>query len=414
MGKKLMKNSYRKSIKRDFAFYIILYILSSLLLSLLCSELCLWKQNQIRQKYMREYKNKTEQIAPNGSIGQNFYNNDGIEIEIHYALNIFSLFTPFDKIKYNILGVASGVIYPLSFIVCLAVISILFYKIRLQTPLELLGAAADKITDNNLDFEIHYDRPDEFGHLCQSFEKMRCALRDNNLELWRQIEERKRLNAAFAHDLRTPLTVLKGQSEILVKYIPELPKEKIIDTAKMMQRHITRLENYVNTMHTLQRLEDIDIQKQPIDIETLFRQLQITGASVCTDKTFLWKQNIAKHSDKVYFSQEETINLDLSVIMQIYENLLSNAVRYAQNTIAVFIYITSEYFSITVSDDGAGFSARDLLEATKPFYKAAGKTESDHLGMGLNICKVLCEKHSGCLKLENKNGAVVTASFPIK
>lgn len=418
MGKKLRKKSFHKSIKKDFAFYIILYIFSSLLLGFVCSQLFLYGQNQIREKYYDEYRKKIEYIEGKPSTAYHFYNDNDVKIEIHYSLDLVALFTPIDKLKYDILGIASGVVYPLSFIVCLGLVSILFYRKVLQKPLELLGAAADKIADNNLDFTIHYDRPDEFGRLCQSFEKMRSALRDNNLELWRQIEERRRLNAAFAHDLRTPLTVLKGQSEMLVKYTPELSEEKIIETAKMMQRHIARLENYVNTMNTLQRLEDIEIQKSPISIEMLFHQLQITGASICTDKTFLLKQMMIEPCEKTISLSKETIhskkiNLDASVIMQVYENLLSNAMRYAQNTIIISPFIKDNYFYIAVSDDGPGFSAKDLSEATKPFYKAAEKTQQEHFGMGLNICKILCEKHSGFLKLDNKNGAVVTAEFLI-
>jgi signal transduction histidine kinase len=64
-----------------------------------------------------------------------------------------------------------------------------------------------------------------------------------------------------------------------------------------------------------------------------------------------------------------------------------------------------------VSDDGRGFSDKDLCEATKPFYKAAESAAQEHLGMGLNICKVLCEKHGGFLTLKNKGGAAVTAAF---
>lgn len=407
MGKDSINKSVRKSIKKDFALYIILYIFSSLLLGFLCSGLFLQGQNQLRKKYQQEYEKKIGRIEKNPDTARIFYDND-VKIEMHYTLDILTLFTPLDEIKYNILGIASGAVYPLSFIVCLGITSILFYKISLQKPLEILGAAADKIADNDLDFEIHYARPDEFGWLCQCFEKMRSALRDNNLELWRQIEERRQLNAAFAHDLRTPLTILKGQSEMLVKYTPELSEKKIIETAEMMQRHIARLENYVNTMNTLQRLEDIEIQKSPVDIETLYNQLRTTGASICTDKTF-----------KIFsFLKEEVhsikINLDTAVLMQVFENLLSNAVRYAQNTVTVSIYIKNNYFHLIIADDGAGFSTKDLSEATRPFYKAAGKTGQEHFGMGLNICKILCEKHGGFLKLESKNGAVVTAGFPIK
>lgn len=180
MGKKLRKKSFHKSIKKDFAFYIILYIFSSLLLGFVCSQLFLYGQNQIREKYYDEYRKKIEYIEGKPSTAYHFYNDNDVKIEIHYSLDLVALFTPIDKLKYDILGIASGVVYPLSFIVCLGLVSILFYRKVLQKPLELLGAAADKIADNNLDFTIHYDRPDEFSRLCQSFEKMRSALRDNN------------------------------------------------------------------------------------------------------------------------------------------------------------------------------------------------------------------------------------------
>lgn len=415
MGKKLRKKSFRKSIKKDFAFYIILYIFSSLLLGFICSQLFLYAHKQIRKKYYDEYQNKIEYIEGKPNTAYHYYNDNDVKIEIHYSLDILTLFTPVDRIKSNILGIASGVVYPLSFIVCLSLISILFYKKILQQPLELLGAAADKIADNNLDFTIHYDRPDEFGRLCQSFEKMRSALHNNHLELWRQIEERRRLNAAFAHDLRTPLTVLKGQSDILIKYTPELSEEKIIETAKMMQRHIARLENYVNTMNTLQRLEDIEIHCKSVDMVHFVKQLRDTGACICTDKRFVFQKT---QYPSLSFGEEDLcsvqIALDVPIILQVYENLLSNAVRYAEEQVTVSTQMIDNNFHITVSDDGAGFSAQDLCEATRPFYKAAGRPDQEHFGIGLNICKVLCEKHGGFLKLENKNGAAVTAAFQIE
>lgn len=111
--------------------------------------------------------------------------------------------------------------YLICFIFCIAVTSVLFYKRQLQEPITILDHAAGKIAENNLDFKIIYDKEDELGKLCVSFEKMRQALQESNEEMWRQMEERKRLNAAFAHDLRTPLTVLKGQVELLRKYAAE-------------------------------------------------------------------------------------------------------------------------------------------------------------------------------------------------
>ena len=133
-------------------------------------------------------------------------------------------------------------------------------------PLAILDHAAGQIADNNLDFKVVYNREDEMGKLCASFEKMRVALQESNEEMWRQMEERKRLNTAFSHDLRTPLTVLKGQSELLQQYAPKMSAEKVIGTSEMMHRHIVRLEAYVQTMSDLQRLEDIEIIRKQMCI----------------------------------------------------------------------------------------------------------------------------------------------------
>ena len=98
---------------------------------------------------------------------------------------------------------------------CIIAAALLFYRNRLKKPLAELRTASEKIANNDLDFSIDYDNNDELGQLCASFEIMRTTLADNFSKMWRQVEERKALNAAFAHDLRTPLTVLKGYNEML-------------------------------------------------------------------------------------------------------------------------------------------------------------------------------------------------------
>ena len=113
-------------------------------------------------------------------------------------------------------------------------------------------AASEKISNNDLDFSIEYDSKDELGQLCTSFEIMRTALANNFTEMWRQVEERKQLNAAFAHDLRTPLTVLKGYNEML--QASDNPQTR--ETAVTMGKHILRMETYVSSMSNLRRLED--------------------------------------------------------------------------------------------------------------------------------------------------------------
>lgn len=389
----------RKSIKTAFTTSMLVCIISALLLSLVLSNVCQWGQSRYYEKYQVQFGVSDPEMV----IG--FDRTDDEQkgsITYQTPLNMFDYFTPTERTVYNILGFLSVGIYPICFIFCIVATSILFYKRHMQKPLAILDHAASQIADNNLDFNIAYDKEDELGKLCASFEKMRQALQESNEEMWRQMEERKRLNAAFSHDLRTPLTVLKGQSELLRQYAPKMTAEKVSDTSEMMHRHIVRLEEYVQTMGELQRLEDIEIVRQPITLEELCRQLEETGEAVRNGKGF---------SYEVTGAWDSGLNIDMAIVMRVYENLLANAVRFAKEKIMVSAESQDGYLYLTVSDDGAGFAKKDLENATKPFYKTVRETDNEHFGMGLNICKILCEKHGGYIRLSNRDGAVVTAAF---
>jgi signal transduction histidine kinase len=389
----------RKSIKTAFTTSMLVCIVSALLLSLALSSCCQWGQSQIYKQYQFEFGVSDPEMV----IGfDRTADEQKGSISYQTPLNIMDHFTPADRTIYNILGFLSIGVYPICFIFCIVATSILFYKRHMQKPLAILDHAAGQIADNNLDFKIVYDKEDELGKLCASFEKMRQALQESNEEMWRQMEERKRLNAAFSHDLRTPLTVLKGQSELLRQYAPQMTAEKLSDTSEMMHRHIVRLEEYVQTMGELQRLEDIEIVRHSITLGALCRQLEETGEAVCDKKGF---------SYEVIGNRDSGLNIDASIVMRVYENLLANAVRFAKEKIMVSAESQEGYLYLTVSDDGAGFAKKDLENATKPFYKTVRETDNEHFGMGLNICKILCEKHGGYIRLSNRDGAVVTAAF---
>lgn len=389
----------RKSIKTAFTTSMLVCIVSALLLSLALSSCCQWGQSQIYKQYQFEFGVSDPEMV----IGfDRTADEQKGSISYQTPLNLMDHFTPADRTIYNILGFLSIGVYPICFIFCIVATSILFYKRHMQKPLAILDHAAGQIADNNLDFKIVYDKEDEMGKLCSSFEKMRQALQESNEEMWRQMEERKRLNAAFSHDLRTPLTVLKGQSELLRQYAPKMTAEKVSDTSEMMHRHIVRLEEYVQTMGALQRLEDIEIVRQSITLEALCRQLEETGEAVRNGKGF---------SYEVTGAEDSGLNIDIAIVMRVYENLLANAVRFAKDKIMVSAESQDGYLYLTVSDDGAGFAKKDLENATKPFYKTVRETDNEHFGMGLNICKILCEKHGGYIRLSNRDGAVVTAAF---
>lgn len=85
----------------------------------------------------------------------------------------------------------------ITYLVCFILAGFVFYRSKIRKPLILLTASAGRIAENDLDFSIAYDRTDELGLLCKAFEKMRSALESNNREMWWQMNERKKLNAAL-------------------------------------------------------------------------------------------------------------------------------------------------------------------------------------------------------------------------
>ena len=124
------------------------------------------------------------------------------------------------------------------------------------------------------------------GLLCKAFEKMRSALESNNREMWRQMNERKKLNAAFSHDLRTPLTVMEGHLGILQKYTPQgkLSADDVMQTYAAMARQIERLKNYASSMNTLQRLEDVPIVRKQLAASDFTARLNDTAEIICKNK----------------------------------------------------------------------------------------------------------------------------------
>ena len=329
------------------------------------------------------------------------------------------------KIFYELLNLSQYGVGALWAILCMAVPGILFYRRRLKVPLEVLTAASQKIGENDLDFTIHYQSSDEMGRLCASFERMRSLLEENQKEMWRQMGDRKRLNAAFSHDLRTPLTVLKGQSEMILKYAPDgrMSQAKVLSTVEMMQKHILRLEQYTYTMNHLQKLEDIEVSRAAVPLSTVAAAVEETGSALRGTRAFSLE---AAHGNGVPFDgpdSDPVLALDMNLLMQVLENLLANSVRYAKTKVYARLSMIEKnvpgqagrrLLILTVGDDGDGFDENMLARGVTPFYSTEKDSQDCHFGMGLAICRILCEKHGGSLKIYNQGGGCVQAAFDVE
>lgn len=291
--------------------------------------------------------------------------------------------------------------------VCVGAGVLIFYFTKLKKPLSLLSNASSRIAENELDFMLDYSGSDEMAKLCAAFEKMRTALDENNQKMLHMIDERKQLNDAYTHDLRTPIAVLKGYTDMLIKYLPEgkLPQDEVVATAKTMSTHVSRLEQFVDSMNTVQKLEDLSIHPEPVLSKEFLEHLSESANMLCAGcgLTCLFEAPI----------HQKELLIDSAAIVQVYENLLSNAVRFAKAKVNIRCVCGINSFSITVRDDGKGFSDRDLIKAAHPYYSGQGEKQEYHFGLGLHICRTLCEKHGGKLEIANapKGGGKITAQF---
>lgn len=376
------------SLRKSLVLYLVVFVILAIILCTATISICNNTVNMIQASY-----------PPSG---EKYYltNEQGERLgDGAYIGNTPVIFSKEDECTIALLELLPLIAAPVYSALCMIATVLLFYKDKLKKPLTELRAASEKISSNDLSFSIEYSSKDELGQLCHSFEIMRTALANNFSEMWRQVEERKQLNAAFAHDLRTPLTVLKGYNEMLQTNKDKQTRE----IAATMEKHISRMEAYVSSMSSLRRMEDTQPEYKVIPLQPFLSSLYESAKIVCTQNgKELFLQN------RILLSQ---LSLDHTFISQVCNNLISNAVRYAQTAVTLSFTLHDNGLLLSISDNGKGFDKNSLQRAANPYFTEESN-HSEHFGLGLYICRLLCEHHNGYLKIENtSNGALVSAYF---
>lgn len=328
---------------------------------------------------------------------------------LHYVFhNVKCAGTKGEAFGYWLISFIQVALITLWVAACIFAGGYIFYKREMEKSIRQLLYLAEQITDNHLDFTMEKTKANELGMVCDAFEKMRASLYETSQENFRILEERKRLNAAFAHDMRNPVTVLKGYVDLLEHYVPErrISPEKELEIIGMLRGQIQRLENYVRKMSDVQKLEDITPCYQETDYGALF--------SLCMDTARQLDERVIVREGGAL--EPGTVCLDRELVLEVLENLLSNASAYAKDRIVLTITKGAEELELCVEDDGCGFSEEALRMAGSPFYREEGSKSRLHFGLGLYICKLICEKSGGRLSLANGpdgTGGVVRAVFAL-
>lgn len=295
------------------------------------------------------------------------------------------------------------VILPVIYIIAASLmVAKFYYKLKLQIPLENLKNGMYHISQQDLDFQIQYTTDDELGKLCDTFECMRNEIHKSNCKMWDMLQERKALTASISHDLRTPITVVNGYLDYLEKSMERkmLTEELLQTTIKNMAEAMSRLERYVDCVKDIQKMEEIEIRKEQYNLK-----------EIIADITREFSVLAAQYGRKLIIhdlSQDAFIETDKDMLSKILENIFDNALRFSTDKIVLSIDEKKDYICFSIQDDGVGFTAEELNSATSFFYSSP--TNGGNFGIGLSICKILCEKLGGNMCLGNNFdcGAIIT------
>ena len=289
-----------------------------------------------------------------------------------------------------------------------------FYRVHIAAPLAELAGAADRIAEQDLDFAIGTVRGRELGRLSETLEHMRASLLEAQRELWRTAESRRRLNAAFAHDLRTPITVLKGTVEMAQMRLRR-GDTLDVDALDALSAQVARLERYATSMGGLTKLEDRPVERERLSADVLRGELEHHVAGVVSARGSELDLELASRSESAESIRHDmTVLLDLSLVEEVLDNLLSNACAHAVSSVTFDMMVDAGTLTLVVTDDGPGFTPEALHRGCDPFFSE--NKSAEHFGLGRNVSSVLCGLHGGEIALTNAEtgGARVIATFDVR
>ena len=290
--------------------------------------------------------------------------------------------------------------------VCLFLTTRFAKKLRLQ--LVPLFEATSEVAKQNLDFEVGHSNIKEFEDVLISFSHMKESLKDSLEQQWKAEQMQKEQIAALAHDLKTPLTVIQGNADLISE--TELDEEQRL-YAEYISSSSEQMQLYIRTLIDISRAATgYQLHMEDIDLPAYVEQLREQIDALCQTKKIGLQVEI-EHLPAV-------LSVDKLLLERAIMNVVNNALDYSPQDSSISISMMGDNGSlkISVTDAGPGFSQEDLLHAEEQFYMADRSRSSNlHFGMGLFITKSIVQQHDGQLILSNSEitgGAQVTISIP--
>ena len=265
------------------------------------------------------------------------------------------------------------------------------------TPLVKLRKATQNIKDGNLDFVLSVEGTDEFSELCRDFEEMRRRLKESAEEKIVLDKENKELISNISHDLKTPITAVKGYVEGIM--------DGVADTPEKMDRYVRTIYNKTVEMdHLINELtfySKIDTNRIPytfskLNVEDYFSdcaeevglELETRGIQLCYAN---------------YVDSDVQVIADGEQIRRVIHNIISNAIKYMDKAkgmkgiIQIRVKDVGDFVQVEIEDNGKGIAAKDLPYIFDRFYRTdvSRNSAKGGSGIGLSIVRKILEDHGG-------------------
>ena len=297
-------------------------------------------------------------------------------------------------------------------VLMIATVSAWTYRVILK-PVRMLRNATQNIRDGDLDFKIEAEEQDEIGQLCQDFDEMRQRLKES-AETKIQIDtENKELIRNISHDLKTPITAIKGYAEAI--------QDGVADTPEKMARYIQTIYNKAGDM---ERLIDELSYYSKIDTNRIpyaFTRLNVEGYfEDCAEEL-----GLELDADGISFTYECNVDPSVEIIAdpeqmkKVINNIISNSVKYMdkeERRIQMKVEDASDSIHVSIEDNGKGIAQKDLPLIFERFYRAdsARTSSAGGSGVGLSIVKKIIEEHGGRIWATSKEGTGTVMHFEVR
>ena len=291
--------------------------------------------------------------------------------------------------------IAKDLLFTATVILVFTALSIGLWIYRsIATPLVKLKKATQNIKEGNLDFVLEVDGDDEFSELCRDFEEMRKRLKESAEEKVLMDKENKELISNISHDLKTPITAVKGYVEGIM--------DGVADTPEKIDRYVKTIYNKTNEMdHLINELtfySKIDTNRIPytfskLNVEDYFSDCaEEVGLELETRGIELVYANYVEDNVQVIADGEQ--------IRRVIHNIISNAIKYMdkpKGIIQIRIKDVGDFIQVEIEDNGKGIAAKDLPSIFDRFYRTDVSRNSSKggSGIGLSIVKKILEDHGG-------------------